>query len=116
MKPIDKYFLDKEEPVKSCLLFLREYILNYDDAMTEDRKYGMPFYLYNGKMCCYLWTHKKYDGIPYIGVVEGNKINHDKLLSEKRARMKIVLIDPEKDIDTKLLDNILSQIVTLYKK
>lgn len=116
MKPIDNYFLEKEEPVKSCLLFLREYILNYDDAITEDRKYGMPFYLYKGKMCCYLWTHKKYDGMPYIGVVEGNKINHDKLISEKRARMKIVLIDPVQDVDIKMLDTILSQIVALYKK
>ncbi|GGB68830.1 hypothetical protein GCM10007424_06050 [Flavobacterium suaedae] len=115
MKLIDKYFLEKEEPVKSCLLFLREYILNYDDAITEDRKYGMPFYLYNGKMCCYLWVHKKY-GIPYIGVVEGNKIKHDRLLSEKRARMKIVLIEPNEDVDINMIDAILSQIVALYKK
>ena len=114
MNPIDKYFLTKEEPIKGCLLFLRNYIKNFDEAITEDLKYGMPFYLYNGKMCCYLWIHKKY-GLPYIGIVEGGKVVHEKLLSEKRARMRILLIDPEKDICVEDINDILSQMVDLYK-
>lgn len=114
MRSVDSYFLNKDEPVKGCLLFLRNYIINFDKAITEELKYGMPFYLYNGKMCCYLWVHKKY-GLPYIGIVEGNKVIHDNLLAEKRVRMKILLINPEEDIDVEVINDILTQMVALYQ-
>ena len=66
----------------------------------------MPFFCYKGKMFCYLWVHKKYDQ-PYIGIVDGNKIDHPDLLIEKRARMKILLIEPNKNIPQKKIRLIL---------
>lgn len=75
MRPIDAYFFEKEEPARGCLLFLRSHILNFDIFLTEQWKYKMPFYYYNGKMLCYLWTNKK-EGNPYIGFVDGNKIDN----------------------------------------
>jgi hypothetical protein len=65
-------------------------------------------------MCCYLWTHKKYKQ-PYIGIVEGALIDHPGLLQEKRARMKILLIDPQKDLPVKTLEKIMKQVVSLYQ-
>lgn len=59
LNAIDNYFLSKDEPIKSCLLFLRDYILNFDKNITEAWKYGMPFYWYKGKMFCCLWVYKK---------------------------------------------------------
>lgn len=114
LRPIDNYFLQKEEPIKSCLQFLREYILKQDKNITETWKYGMPFYCYNNKMFCYLWVHKKFNQ-PYIGIVEGKKINHPELIIEKRARMKILLIDAGKDIPVKKINAILKEVLKLYK-
>jgi len=114
IREIDHYFLQKDEPVKSYLLALREYVLAYDQNITEAWKYKMPFYCYHGKMFCYLWVHKKFHQ-PYIGIVEGKKIQHPKLIQEKRARMKIMLFDPEKDIPVKTLNSILKEVVSLYK-
>ncbi len=114
LRPIDNYFLQKDEPVKSCLQFLREFILKQDDNITEGWKYGMPFYFYKGKRFCYLWTHKKYNQ-PYIGIVDGKRISHPDLVIEKRARMKILLIDPAKDIPVKKLDGIFKEVLVLYK-
>jgi hypothetical protein len=114
LRPIDNYFLQKEEPVKSCLQFLREYILKQDDNITEGWKYSMPFYFYKGKRFCYLWTHKKYHQ-PYIGIVDGKNISHPDLIIEKRARMKILLIDPTKNIPVKKLNTILSEVLALHK-
>lgn len=114
LRPIDNYFLQKEEPLKSCLQFLRGYILTQDTNITEAWKYGMPFYCYKGKMFCYLWTHKKYNQ-PYLGIVEGKRINHPDLLLEKRARMKILLINPNKDIPIKKINSILKEVLALYK-
>lgn len=114
LNDLDNYFLRQEEPVKSCFLFLRKYILSLDKNLTEQFKYGMPFYCYKNKMFCYLWTHKKYLQ-PYIGIVEGAKINHPDLIQEKRARMKILLINPEKDIPIKKIESILKAALKLYK-
>jgi hypothetical protein len=108
LKPADNYFLQQEEPAKSCLLAMRKIILAYDTNIHEAWKYGMPFYCYHGKMFCYLWVHKKYRQ-PYIGIVEGNKINHPLLIQEKRARMKIMLVDPQKDIPLKTIEGILKK-------
>lgn len=113
MREIDNYFLQKEEPVKSCLLFLREYILNYDPNITEAWKYGMPFYCYRGKMFCYLWVHKK-NGLPYIGIVEGKKIDHPSLIIEGRARMKIMLLDPSNDLPMETIKSILDIAISFY--
>jgi hypothetical protein len=74
----------------------------------------MPFYCYRGKMCCYLWVHKKYHQ-PYIGIVEGARVHHPDLLPEKRARMKILLIDPARDVPIKKIKTILQEMVDLYK-
>ena len=113
LRPVDDYFLKKEEPVKSCLQFLRQHILQLDPQVTEAWKYGMPFYCYNEKMFCYLWVHKKYLQ-PYIGIVDGKKINHPDLIIEKRARMKILLVDATKDIPVKKINAILKDVLKLY--
>jgi len=112
-RPIDNYFLQQPEPTKSCLQFLRRHILALDANLTEEWKYGMPMYCYKGKMFCYLWTHKKYLQ-PYIGIVEGNRLNHPDLLQEKRARMKILLIDATQDIRVEKIDGILREALGFY--
>jgi hypothetical protein len=114
MRPIDNYFLQKEEPVKSCLLFLRAHILKQNEEITEAWKYGMPFFCYNGKMLCYLWVHKTL-GKPYLGLVDGKRINHPDLVQEKRARMKIFLVDPTKDIPVGKLNALLKLAIDLRK-
>ena len=114
LRPIDNCFLQKDEPIQSCLQFLREYILMQNAGITEAWKYGMPFFCYNGKMFCYLWVHKKY-GQLYLGIVEGKKIEHPDLIIEKRARMKILLLDPDRDIPIRKINGILKEVLGLYK-
>jgi hypothetical protein len=114
LRPIDNYFLNQSEPVKTCLQFLRGHILKQNVNITEVWKYGMPFYCYNKKMICYLWVHKKYHQ-PYLGIVEGKLINHPDLIMEKRARMKILLLDPNKELPMKKINSILKDVIALYK-
>jgi hypothetical protein len=115
LRDIDQFYLQKEEPVKSCLIALRETILKQDREITVAWKYGMPFFCFKGKMFCYLWVHKKIKQ-PYIGFVEGKYLNHPKLLTEKRARMKIFLCDPEKDLPVNIIQKVLKQSLDLHRK
>jgi len=113
LRPIDQWYLDKEEPARSCLQVLREYVLQLHPSINEAWKYRMPFFTINGKMFCYLWTDKK-TGAPYIGIVEGNKINEPLLVQEKRARMKIFVIDPAKDLPMKDISRVMKKVLKLY--
>jgi hypothetical protein len=114
-KEIDHFYLKQEEPVKSCLLALRQLILSQDKDIVAVWKYGMPFFSYKNKMFCYLWYHKKHKQ-PYIGIVEGNHFNQPELIIEKRARMKIMLINPDEDIPVTTIELILKQAIDLCKK
>ena len=72
----------------------------------------MPFFIRNGKMFCYVWEHKTMH-VPYLGIVDGKLIDDKELLQEKRARMKIWLIDPLVDIDIKKLKSLLKKMARI---
>jgi hypothetical protein len=114
LKDSDQYFYEQHEPVKSCLVALRNFVLHFDESITEVWMYKMPFYYYKGKRFCYLWTDKKRNQ-PYLGIVDGNKIVHPKLIAEKRSRMKILLVDAEKDIPLNLISDILMMAVKVVE-
>ena len=114
LSPIDSWFLHQDEPARTCLQFMRTHILKQNSQISELWKYGMPMFCYKGKMCCYLWIHKKYKQ-PYLGIVEGKRMKHPDLIQEKRARMKILLLDPTKDIPLKKINGILKEMLEFYK-
>lgn len=114
MIELDDFYLQQDEPIKSCLLALRGIILSQDKEVSNTWKYGMPFFCYKGKMFCYLWVHKKYKQ-PYIGIVEGKRFDHPDLIIENRSRMKIMLLNPTKDLPIQKIETILQQAINLYK-
>jgi hypothetical protein len=109
----DNFYLDKPEPLRSCLQALRAIVLDYHEDITEAWKYRMPFFCVKGKMFCYLWVDKKTKQ-PYVGIVEGRKINHPQLISAKRSRMKVMFVDPANDIPVKTLRAILKLAMRHY--
>lgn len=111
---IDQFYLQQPEPIQSCLLALKSLILKNSDQLIQTWKYGMPFFYYNGKMFCYLWVHKKLNQ-PYIGFVEGKYLEHPALIQEKRARMKIILFDPNKNLPVATINKLLKQALALHQ-
>lgn len=110
---LDQFYTQREEPARSCLLDIGERILAHDPHITEALKYGMPFFLYRGKMFCYLWTRKE-SGQPYFGVVEGQRLFHPELIQEDRARMKILLLNAKKPIPVRTITGILQEAIAIY--
>jgi hypothetical protein len=108
------WYLNKKEPNKSCLLALRSIILEQDKNITETRKYGMPCFCFRNRMFCYLWTDKKTDE-PYILMVEGKHLSHPKLEKGSRSRMKILRVNPNKDLPAKTIKEILKKALDLYR-
>lgn len=114
MKQLDNFYLQQTEPTKAIFLALKEIILKQDSNITNTLKYGMPFFCYKGKMFCYLWLHKKYRQ-PYIGIVEGKYFDEPFLIQESRSRMKIMLLDPGKDLPVKKIEALINKAIGLYK-
>jgi hypothetical protein len=113
MKELDNFYLKQEEPFQSCLIALRDIILAHDENIEVGWKYKLPFFSYKGKMFCYLWIHKKIKQ-PYIGMMDGKWMEHPKLILEKRARIKIILFDPLKDLPIKTIKLILKEGILLH--
>jgi len=113
LRELDTYYISQEEPTKGCLLALRQHILAFDPAMTETWTHRVPMFRYHGKLFCYLWTDKK-TYVPYIGIYKGIEIEHPELILGNRKKMKIMYIDPEKDLPIKTLDVILNKAKDLY--
>ena len=114
VEQLHSFYLDKEEPNKSCLLALRDIILNQDTAIAETRKWGMPCFCYKKKMFCYLWIDKKTEE-PYILMVEGKYLNHPELEEGNRSRMKIFRVNPNKDLPIGTIEGILQKALDLYR-
>ena len=114
VEQLQNYYLNKEEPNKSCLQALRSIILDQDTNITETQKWGMPCFCYKNKMFCYLWTDKKTDE-PYILMVEGKYLDHPKLEEGNRSRMKIFRVNPNKDLPIKTIESILQKALNLYQ-
>lgn len=107
LREIDNWYFNKSEPNKSCYEALRSWLLAFDDQITESWKYRLPMFLYKGKMFCYLHADKKTDQ-PYIGIVNGGRIDHPALFQGSRKRMKVLYIDAKKDIPIAAIAEILT--------
>ncbi len=114
LREIDSFYLNKEEPNKSCLLAMRNIILDQDNSITETLKWGMPCFCYKKKMFCFLWVDKITDK-PYFLFVEGKHLNHVELEIGDRSRMKILSINPNKDLPKNTIELILNDALNLYK-
>lgn len=111
---LQEYYLNKEEPIKSCLLVLRDIIIEQDEHISESIKWSSPCFSYKKKMFCFLMTDKKTKQ-PYILMVEGNRLEFPELDQGTRTRMKVLNIDPTKDLPIELIKDILQSAIDLYR-
>ena len=114
IRNLDDFYLNKDEPNKSCLLALRHFILETDPKLSETQKYGMPCFCYKSKPLCYLWVDKKTTE-PYILLVDGDKVEHSALIKGSRARMKILPINPNSDLPVDSIAQVLETAISIHQ-
>ncbi|WP_423738190.1 DUF1801 domain-containing protein [Chitinophaga caseinilytica] len=115
MKQVDNYFQSLPEPQKSCLLAVHSIIMSQDPHITAEWKYAIPMYCYKGKMFCYIRADVK-TLTPYIGMVEGNRLDYPGLVQGNRSRMKVMNFDPEADLPIEILQDMLNEALDFYRK
>lgn len=113
MKELDDFYLDKSEPVRSCLLALRDIICQYNEELEPAWKYRLPCFMLGKKIFCYLWVDRK-SHFPYIAIGNGVKIEHPDLIQGDRTFVKLLMIDPNKDIPLETIHVIFDMAMKLY--
>jgi len=113
IKTLESYYLSKPEPYQSCLLALRDIILNANPLIVHERKFQIPFFTYKDKKLAYLWLDKKKLKLGFC---------LDKSLQEVTPGIKpkdqyeSMLIDPNEDIPIEIILNKLNTYIKLIDK
>ncbi|WP_353120299.1 DUF1801 domain-containing protein [Myroides odoratus] len=114
LNAVDSFYFKQPEPNQSCLLALRDFILQQDTHITESLKWGMPCFSFRNRMFCFLALTKAPQS-PYLLLVEGHRLDHPLLETGTRKRMKSLSIDPTKDLPFTPIQEILETALHLYR-
>ncbi|PKQ61558.1 hypothetical protein BZG02_15320 [Labilibaculum filiforme] len=115
MEQLHNFYLQHDEPNRSCFLALRDIITKQDDNICETIKWNLPCFCYQAKMFCFLNVEKQ-SKQPYILFVEGNRLNHPMLEQGDRVRMKIFKVNPNFDLQLQTIELLLNKALELYRK
>jgi len=112
MRPIDYFYEKQTTENKACLLLLRELILTHNEDITESLRWNIPCYKFQDSMICLLNIDKK-SALPYVLWVDGKALKHPSLVLGSRKRMRILHIDPNANVDVRVIKDLLDQAVSL---
>lgn len=76
MKPVDVYFLEQQEPLRSIMLYVRQVILKTLPNIQERYSYKIPFYNMGKKPMIYLNVLKGTDFVD-VAFVQGILLEND---------------------------------------
>lgn len=108
------FYLQHEEPNRSCLLALRDIIIKQDGHIFETIKWNLPCFCYKAKMFCFLNVEKQ-SNQPYLLFVEGHRLNHPMLEQGDRMRMKVFKVDTNLDLPIETIKLLLNTALDLYR-
>ena len=111
LNPLENYFLKQPEPQQSCMLYLRKWLIG--QGFEEQFKYMTAMYYFKSKPFCYLSYSSKSDKL-YVGFIKGYLMKHPKLEQEGRKQIKVIYLNPEKDLPIKTLHEIVRAAKKLY--
>ncbi|MEN0051031.1 MAG: DUF1801 domain-containing protein [Bacteroidota bacterium] len=114
MNLLDSFYLEKEEPIQSCLLALRSIILNYNEDFEPLWRYRLPCFMYQDQIFCYLWVDRRTQ-FPYIAVGKGVEIEHPNLVQGSRTFVKLFYVNPTEDIPIDNIQEIFDLAMELYR-
>jgi len=113
LRELDQFYFEQPEPNRSFMLGLRDYFLSFNENISEEWKYRLPFFYYKNKPFCYIWKDKKTQQ-PYIGIVKADLIEHPLLIQGNRKKMKVLYFDTSQDIPVKIIDEIFQLAMRFY--
>jgi len=110
LNDLELFYMNRRHEEQEALLFLRRFILDASENLSEHFKFKTAFFYFNGKIFCYFGQEKKSRRL-YIGFVMGKHLHHPALLKGTRKQIKILPLEINKDIDLILLTEVLNEAI-----
>jgi hypothetical protein len=109
---LEDYYLRHPEPFQGCLLALKHIILNLDVRITHERKYQIPFFLFEGKKLAFLWMNRKK---LMLGFVTDKSTFPSKSGIKQKDRLEMIQIDPNADLPVEMIAAKLKGQIRMYE-
>lgn len=115
MKPSEEYILKQPEHLQSIMLHLCAVVENIAPEVELLFKWKMPFYYYKKKPFCYLNPIKNDIAID-LCFMKGHllKKHRNLMISENRKIVTSLRYNDLKNIDSKVLKEVLLEVISLY--
>ncbi len=108
---LEDYYLKFPEPYQSCLLALKQIIMNVDDQIMHVRKYQIPFFYYGKKKLAFLWMNRKKLTLGFV--------TDKSVLPETQVKLKdhleLIVINPTEDLPKEMIEARLRELIRLYQ-
>lgn len=108
--PIERFFEEQPEPVRSSLQVLRELIMGLNEHMSITWKYDVVFFCFHDVICCSLRVDR-HTRKPCIVFAERCLPEHPDLITVDDNGLKVLHIDPEADTDLDTIEHVLAEMI-----
>jgi len=109
---LEDYYLRHPEPFQGCLLALKHLILKVDNRITQERKYQIPFFCFEGKKLAFLWLNRKK---LILGFVTDKSIIPPTAGIKHKDRLEMMQIDPNADLPVEMIAAKLREQIRMYE-
>jgi hypothetical protein len=110
---LESYYLNKPEPYQSCLLALRDIILQANPEICHERKFQIPFFTYKGKKLGYLWLNGKK---LLVGFCQDKSLQEAIPGFKLKDKYESMLIDSNEDLPVEIILERLSYYIGLIDR
>jgi hypothetical protein len=97
---LQSYYLSKPEPYQSCMLALKDLILNFNTGICHERKFQIPFFTYKEKKLGYIWLNRKK---LLLGFCQDKSLIEIPEGIKPKDQYESMLIDPNADLPVELI-------------
>jgi hypothetical protein len=110
---LESYYLSKPEPYQSCLLALRDIILQTNPDICHERKFQIPFFTYKQKKLGYLWLNGKK---LMVGFCLDKSLQEVTTGVKPKDQYESIQVDPNEDIPVEIILERLNYYITLINR
>ena len=110
---LENYYLKHPEPIRECLLALKQIIMSVSNQITHERKYQIPFFSYKGKKLGFLWMNRKK---LILGFITDKSILPHEAGIKLKDQIEMIQIDPNEDLPKELIKAKLQELIGKYEK
>jgi len=110
---LENYYLKHPEPIRGCLLALKQIIMSVSDQVTHERKFQLPFFSYKGMKLGFLWMNRKK---LILGFITDKRILLPEPGIKHTDKLEMIQIDPNADLPKEMIVTKILQLIMKYEE